>query len=210
MERRPPEFEQADVERLSSTPSCQFTDGDGPEVGLLLWSNLAASQQNYIIQLWLSRSWPSLADFCHQNGLNYQSIYTAFARRRIPSAPVRRLQGDADVFRRSRETGHSAHGYWARIVEMIADRVLQRLMSDDTQSLSDLQNIALHAMKMMGGTAEAAKTLSGAASGDAMVNTELTLRQSSAIIPPDVRAQLVQAVSGLAEGAVRATERTAS
>ena len=211
MDRRPPEFEPQDLARLSGPDSGeQFTNGQGPEEGLVSWAQVAPAYQNTLIQMWLSRPWDSLADFCHQNSLNYKSIHEAFARRRIPTSSHVRKIHENELLKRASVRSHTVGATWGRVAELVGDRVFQILLSHDAHTMDELRRIAGHAVALMGESASASKTLASAGMSGIMTNTEVSVRQSSSLIPPDIRSQLVGAVSNIAENAVRSAEREAS
>ncbi len=202
MLRRPPEFEDDLVQEEAS-----IEEGPDEGAGLKGWSNLCETTQNYYIQLWLSTPHPSLSEFCACNGLNYRSIHSAFAVRRVPSAPVVKAMTEADRIRRTTDRAAGGAELWAKLNELLAHRLIDRLSGFDAMSLDELQKQAAHAVEMLDSVSKAVKTLGSVSRADSLVtNTEVTVRRGSALIPPDIRERLLEKVLGVAEHAVRAAD----
>lgn len=201
--REPPEF---DAEELDSMEVPTFLPPDPhDQTNLILWSALPDSQKNWIIRQWTTKAWPSLVQFCNVHNLNYRSVYDAFARRDLPTAPAVRDKLAVVAQKETLNELLDNSQDFARVGSLVCHRLGERLTQYDGHSVKDLLALAHNVSALADNFAETAKKISEIAAVDATAQGSATKSQ----LPEAFRARLQRALRSIAEQEIREKEAAA-
>lgn len=95
------------------------------------WNQLDQGTQAYLIQDWVTRSWPSLMYFCSANLLEWDGTWRAFAQLKLVDRAAWQRAGEAGTLQLAKEVVSDAVMSAANSVRLAVTKIATKMQAED-------------------------------------------------------------------------------